>query len=158
MKWSAAALGSSVLVSAVLASSVAFASGMDAKQIQIVAKVFNFLEKKPQPKVTILVMPGAADLDAVKSALGALTVVEGGVANVSGAYAVFVNSAADAQAATASNSSIITISSDVGCVDSGACVIAIETQPKVSIYASRAAATKAGVGFDANFKMLITER
>ena len=136
----------------------AHADGMDSKQIQIVAKVFNFLDKKPPANATVLIEPGAADVEAVKSALGSMKIVEGGVGNAAGVYAVFVASAADAQAITSSNQAVITISGDVKCVESGVCLIAIETQPKVSIYASRAAATKAGVGFDANFKMLITER
>ena len=138
--------------------SLAGAAALDGKQVQIVAKVFNFLEKKPAPGSSVAVIGGAADAAVVKAALSALTVVEGGPAAATGAFAAFVASPADAQAAKATNANIITIGGDVGCVDSGACVIAIETQPKMTIYVSRAAAAKAGVDFDTSFKMLITER
>jgi hypothetical protein len=141
----------------VLPSVAAQASGLDDKQIQIMAKVFNFLEKKPPSGSTILILTGAADLSAAKNALSSMSVVEGTASNAPGAFAVLVSSPSDAKAVGASNAQAIIISGDVGCVDSGSCMIAIETQPKVSIYTSRAAASKAGVNFDPNFKMLITE-
>jgi len=134
------------------------AAALDGKQVQIAGKVFNFLEKKPAAGATVVIVSGAADPAAVKTTLASLKIVEGGAGDAAGAFAAFVGSAADAQAAKAANAAIITIGGDVACVDSGACVIAIETQPKVSIYVSRAAATKAGVEFDTSFKMLVTER
>lgn len=133
-------------------------AGMDAKQVQIVAKVFSFLEKKPAAGATVVVLPGSADPAAVKAALGSLKISEGSPSDAAGAFAVFVGSAQEALAAKAANASTITIGSEVGCVDSGACVLVIETVPKVSIYVSRAAAQKAGVDFDTSFKMLMTER
>jgi hypothetical protein len=131
---------------------------MDSKQVQIVAKVFNFLEKKPAAGGTLVIVPGSADAAAVKSAFGSLKVVEAGTAEAAGAFAVFVASTAEAQSAKGRNPSVIIISGDVACVDAGVCILAVETQPKVAIYVSRAAATGAGVGFDTSFKMLMTER
>ncbi len=157
MRWRMALISGLVATGALLSSLTAQASGLDDKQIQIMAKVFNFLEKKPPSGAIILILPGAADLSAAKNALGALTVVEGSAANATGAFAVLVATPNDAKAVGASNAQTIIISGDVGCVDAGSCMIAIETQPKVSIYTSRAAAAKAGVNFDPNFKMLITE-
>jgi hypothetical protein len=134
------------------------AGGMDAKQVQIVAKVFNFLEKKPDSGGTLVITPGAADMAAVKSAFASLKVVEAGSAEAAGAFAVFVGSTAEAQSVKGRNPSVITISGDVACVDAGVCILAVATQPKVVIYVSRAAANGAGVGFDTSFKMLMTER
>lgn len=136
----------------------ASAAGLDTKQTLIVAKVFNFLDKKPAPGSVVLVTPGAADVAAVKTALGALKVVEGGPADSAGAFAIIVASPAEAVAAKGGNGNIITISGDVACVDAGACVLAVETTPKVMIYVSRAAAAKAAIEFDTSFKMLLTER
>ena len=134
------------------------AAEMDAKQIRIAAKVFNYLTNKPPNQALVLVMPGAADVDTVKTALGGMTVVAGGSGNTEQAFAVFVNSADDAKAVNLGNAKILTIGGDVGCVDSGQCVIAIQTQPRVTIYSSQVAAAKAGVMFEPNFKMLMTER
>lgn len=143
----------------ILTPNIALASGaLDAKQVQIVAKVFNFLEKKPAAGGTLVILPGSADAAAVKSAFGSLKVVEAGTAEAAGAFAVFVGSTAEAQSAKGRNPNIITISGDVACVNDGVCILAIETQPKVAIYVSRAAASGAGVGFDTSFKMLMTER
>ncbi len=134
------------------------AAAIDAKQAQIVAKVFNFLDKKPADGAIVVVTAGAADVPAVKAALGALKVVEGSAADAKGAFAVFVGSAADAAIAKGANPGVITIGNDVGCVDAGACVLVVQTQPKVSIFVSRAAAASAGIEFDTSFKMLLTER
>jgi len=133
------------------------ADGMDAGQLQIAVKVLRFLGRKAQPGATLLVLPGAADLDQVKAVLSSLTVVEGGAGSAAGAYAVFVNSASEAQEVTKANPAAVTVSGDIGCVNAGSCVMAIQTTPKVSIHASGVAAAKAGIVFDPVFKMLITE-
>lgn len=133
-------------------------AAMDAKQVQIVAKVFSFLEKKPAAGAGIVITPNSADLAAAKSVLAADKIIEGPAANAGGAFAIFVTSAADAKTASGVNAGILTISDDLGCVEAGACILAIKTQPKVAIYVSRAAASKAGIEFDTSFKMLLTEK
>jgi hypothetical protein len=71
-----------------------------------------------------------------------------------GAYAAFVASAAEAKAAGAK---VLTIG-PLACVEAGACVIGVETTPKVTIYLSSAAATAAGLDFDPNFKLMVTTK
>ncbi|MEO5374864.1 MAG: hypothetical protein H7840_11380 [Alphaproteobacteria bacterium] len=146
------------LVAGVRPAAAAAAAGMDNRQVRIVAKVFNFLGKRPMPGASVVVVRGAADVAAVKAALAPMMVVEGGAGDAAGAFAVIVNSAAEAIAASRANPRVFTIGPEVGCVDTGACVLVVETQPQVSVYVSRAAASHAGIEFDTSFMMLITER
>jgi hypothetical protein len=87
-----------------------------------------------------------------------MAVAEGGATDVVGAFAVFVNSSEEARAARAVNSGVLTISSDAACVTQAACLLAVETKPRVTITVSRAVAQATGVEFDPNFKMLVTEK
>ncbi len=131
---------------------------MDGKQIKIAAKIFNFIANKPAPGAGVVVFSGAADVTALGAALINLRVIEGSATDVASAVAVFVNSSAEAKAASQVNSRILTIGTDVACVDSGACILVVQTIPKVSVYLNRAAAMAAGIDFDTAFKMLVTER
>ena len=139
-------------------ASEALAEGMDVKQVRIAAKVFSFLQNKPSPGAVVVVVSGAADAALLASALQNLKINEGGVKDVAGALAVFVKSTADANAAKSVNPRVLIIGADAGCVDASACIIAVETTPKTSVYLSRAAASSAGIDFDTSFKMLVTER
>jgi len=136
----------------------AWAAPLDAKTIQIVAKTFDFLSKKPAPGSKVLVVAGAADPAAVQTALAKMAVSAGKPSEATGAFAIIVNSAEEAKAAHDANANIFTIGPDVGCVTAGSCLMAVETQPKVTIYVSRAVAQASGIEFDPNFKMLITEK
>jgi hypothetical protein len=132
------------------------AAEMDAKQVAIAAKALGFVTPKAGAGAKVVVMPGAAPLAAVQSALPGATVTSGDAAAAAGAFAVFVASVDDAKKVQAKG--IITVGNDVACVDAGACVIAVETTPKVTIYVSGAGAAAAGVAFDPNFKMMVTEK
>jgi len=132
------------------------AGPMDGKQVTIAAKALSFLATKPPAGAKIVVVGTAAELDDVKKALPAANVVAGGPEVAAGAFAAFVGSTADAQ--MAKEQGVVTIGGDIACVEAGACVIAVEVTPKVSIYVSRAAASATGVDFDPNFKMMIVEK
>lgn len=147
-----------ILASALVASNASQAAPLDAKTIQIVAKTFDFLSHKPAPGSKVVVVAGAADPAAVQAALGKLAVAPGKPADAAGAFAIFVTSPEEAKAARDANSGIFTIGGDVSCVASANCLMAVETQPKVTIYVSRAVAQASGIEFDPNFKMLITEK
>lgn len=136
----------------------AVAGGMDVKQIRIAAKVFNFLQKKPVPGAIVVVLTGAADVALLSAALHSLKINEGRVTDVASAVAVFVNSIDEANAVKSVNPQLLIIGSDAHCVDVSACIIAVETTPKISVYLSRVAASNAGIDFDTSFKMLVTER
>ncbi|MBB6254412.1 hypothetical protein [Nitrospirillum iridis] len=132
----------------------ASAAEMDAKQVTIAAKALGFLTVKAPAGAKVVVTAGAAPVAAVQAALPAAAVAAGDAAP--GAYAVFVSSAAEGKKALAKGT--VTVGNEVACVDAGACVIAVETTPKVTIYVSKAAAAAAGVEFDPNFKMMVTEK
>lgn len=53
--------------------------------------------------------------------------------------------------------SILTITSDLGCVRGGYCALAVQSAPKVQITVSRAACTAAKVRFNSAFLMLVKE-
>ena len=139
-------------------STAAFAAALDAKAIQIVANTFDFLYRKPAADSKVVVFHGAADMAAVRSSFATMSVSEGAAGDVAGAFAVFVNTGEEARSARGINGGVLTIGGDVACVTAGACLIAVETQPKVTIYVSRAVAQAAGVEFEPNFKMLVTEK
>ena len=131
---------------------------MDAKQVRIAAKVFSFLQNKASPGAVVIVLSGAADVAQLAAALQTLKVSEGRATDTVGAVAAFVNSTAEANAVKGVNPRILIIGADAACVDASACIIAVETIPKISVYLSRAAASSAGIDFDTSFKMLVTER
>lgn len=134
----------------------ALADEMQAKEIAIAAKTLGFMTPKAAPGAKIVILPGAAPLSLVQSSLPGATVQAGDIALASGASVVFVGSADEAKKVAGKGT--VTISNKPDCVDQNACVIAIETSPKLSILVSRAAAQAAGIDFDPNFKMMITER
>ena len=110
-------------------------ANVDPKWVLIVAKALDFVTRKPVPPAKVIVVGDAA-----------------------GAFAIIVNTPEEARAAHAANANVAIIGNNEPCVEVGACLIAVETQPKVSIYVSRAAALAAGIEFDPNFKMMITEK
>jgi len=147
-----------ILASALAVSGAARAAPLDTKTIQIVAKTFDFLSHKPAPGSKVVVTSGAADPAAVQAVLSKMSVSAGKASDAAGAFAIFVSSAEEAKAARDANAAVFTIGPDVGCVNSASCLMAVETQPKVTIYVSRAVAQASGIEFDPNFKMLITEK
>ncbi len=158
MRRSVPILAMAIVAVEVTGSAMAAQGPLDAKAIQIVAKTFDFLSHKPARDAKVVVVGGAADLAAARSSLGKMAVSEGAAGDAAGAFAVLVNTPEQARAARAVNGTVLTVGSDVSCVIAGACLTAVETQPKVTIYVSRAVAQATGVEFDPNFKMLITEK
>lgn len=134
----------------VLIPGTAFA-GFDAKGAQVAAKAIGFAKPPGAPGAKIAVVGAAAAVADVQAALGGFSVAAG---DGSGAYAAFVSTAAEAKAAGAK---VLTIG-PLACVEAGACVIGIETAPKVTIYLSTAAAAAAGFDFDPNFKLMVTAK
>ncbi|MDR3516593.1 MAG: hypothetical protein P4M00_12290, partial [Azospirillaceae bacterium] len=49
------------------------------------------------------------------------------------------------------------VTTDISQVVSGACVMAVKSEPKVEITVNKAAATDSGVSFAASFRMMIKE-
>lgn len=74
---------------------------------------------------------------------------------------VFLTQGIEAQfadvARVASESKAITVSLDPECARSGHCVLSVQVRPKLEIFLSQAAATAAGLAFDAKFRSFVTE-
>lgn len=138
-------------VLAALALSPAAQAGMDAKAVQVAARAIGFAKPAAPAGAKIAVVGAAAAIADVQAALSAFSVAAG---DGSGAYAAFVSTAAEAKAAGAK---VLTIG-PLACVEAGACVMGIETTPKVTIYLSNAAAAAAGLDFDPNFKLMVTAK
>jgi hypothetical protein len=126
-------------------------AGMDPKAVQVAAKAIGFVRPPAQAGAKIAVVGSAATVADVQAALSAYSVSAG---DGTGAFAAFVSSASEAKAAGAK---VLTIG-PLNCVEAGACVLAVETTPKVTIYLSGAAAAAAGLEFDPNFKLMVTNK
>ena len=57
----------------------------------------------------------------------------------------------------ASSSGVMTVSTDMGCVESGNCVMGVQAAPSVRIVVNRGAADASSVSFAAAFAMMIEE-
>ncbi|HTK36586.1 MAG TPA: hypothetical protein VL358_15045 [Caulobacteraceae bacterium] len=144
-----------------------------AKNIQAAARVLTFLENPPAGRTEIGVVfdpakpASVAEKNAIMIAIGGgyttggITIVgkpmEAGA--VGGAKVLFVTHGVNYAAAgsDARAQRAITIGSDFACVQSGACVIAISTDPTVQIVVNHKAAAAVGASFRAAFRMMIQE-
>lgn len=138
-------------VLAALVISPAAQAGMEAKAVLVAARAIGFARPAAPAGAKVAVVGAAAAVADVQAALTGFSVAAG---DGSGAFAAFVSSAAEAKAAGAK---VLTIG-PLACVEAGACVMAIETAPKVTIYLSNAAAAAAGIDFDPNFKLMVTAK
>jgi hypothetical protein len=153
--------------------SPSMASADPAKNIQVAGRVLTFLENYPKGRTLVGVVfdpanPGSvAEKNAIMAAIGdgysagAVTIVgtpvEAGADG--GAKVLFVTHGVN-YAAVGSNARakrIITIGSDFACVQSGACVIGVSTDPTVQIVVNHKAAAAVGATFRAAFRMMIQE-
>ncbi len=169
-----ALVGSLILMPALFIPLTASADG--AREVQVAGRTLTFLDNGPTGKVVFGVVfdpskpASVAEKDEVMAALGsgmtvgAVTIVGkpveassvGGVAGVGALYLTHgVNYAA--AGAAAKSKKILSISSDMACVQSGACVMGVAASPKVEIVVNSATASAVGASFKAAFKMMIKE-
>jgi len=103
----------------------------------------------------------AGPLIAGKGTLRLKRVPANALGQLAGVRVAFVTSGlreAEGQiAAAAARQSILTITSDLACVQAGHCAVAISTTPRVQITVSRAAAKAANIQFGSAFLMLVKE-
>ncbi len=94
--------------------------------------------------------------------LRARLVPVGEVPDVTGVQALYVTSGLGADmdlvAGAARRLHVPTISADMACVQSGACVVGFSSEPTVQITIDRAAAERSGVRFLQAFRMLVREK
>ncbi len=147
------------------------------QELQVAGRALGFLESAPSGGVALAVVfdpsipESVAGKDAAMAALGGglalgsltLNPVEvpiGSLAGTSaGALYVTPGMAAhfDAVASRAAAEGIVSIGAELACVEAGACVMGVETQPKVRVVVSQAAASASGIAFKSAFRMMIRE-
>jgi hypothetical protein len=147
-----------------------------AKDLQVAGRALAFLENGPTGRAVLGVVfdpakPGSvAEKNAVMAAIGggysagAVTLVgkpieADAVGGVSGVSALYLPSGVNygAVGAEAKSKKLVTISGGSACVQSGACVMGVTTEPKVEITVNRSAAAAVGAVFKAAFRMMIKE-
>ena len=147
-----------------------------AKDLQVAGRALTFLENGPSGRAVLGVVfdpskpASVAEKNAVMAAIGggyaAGTVTLVGkpveaddVAGVAGVNALFVTGGVNyaAVGAAAKARKIVTIGSGPACVNTGACVMGVSTDPKVEIVVNKSAAAAVGVAFKAAFRMMIKE-
>jgi len=84
------------------------------------------------------------------------------VSDVTGVQALYVTggltATMDLVAGAAQRLHVPTISTDIGCVQAGACVVGFSSEPTVKIIIDRGAAERCGVRFLQAFRMLVREK
>lgn len=163
-----------LLLTPLIASLPASADG--AREVQVAGRTLTFLDNGPTGKVVFAVVydsskpASVAEKDEVMAALGSgmtvggVTVVgkavdAGAVSGTSGVAAFYITRGVNyaAVGGVAKGKKILSISSDMACVKSGACVMGVAASPKVEIVVNKASAAATGVSFKAAFKMMIKE-
>jgi hypothetical protein len=146
--------------------------------VAVAARVIGFRQPSPAgPFIAAIVFdPGEAASEAEAAAIersiggglpvgkGVLRVkrvAAGNLAGLAGTSVAFVTgglrSRQDEIAAAAQRASVLTITSDLGCVQAGHCAVAVSSTPKVQITVSRSACKAARIQFGSAFLMLVKE-
>lgn len=146
--------------------------------VPIATRVLSFVQPGPSGIVTAAIVfePGngasEAEANAIERAIGAgitagratirvKRVPIGAIGALSGYRVAFVTAGLRSEhstiAAAAARSSVLTISSDPACVQSGRCVVGVTSAPKTQITINRAAARATNVRFGSAFLMLVKE-
>jgi hypothetical protein len=142
--------------------------------VQIIAKVLGFLDPAPAGgPIAVLFASGSArskaDADAIvglfggglPSGLGTVTaraVDAGSAGSFPGYVAIILAAGAEKTGIVPSKAhGLLSITGTDALVQTGDCVMALHSQPRVDITVNRAAARAAGIGFTAAFGMLVHE-
>ena len=164
----------------VAAAGVALACGIPAAaaelNLPVATRVISFMQPAPEGTIpaAIIYEPGNAASEAEAAAIERAGPMAAGKGNLrlkkvsvnalgglAGVRVAFVTSGLrdnHAQiAAAASRQSILTITSDMSCVQAGRCAVAISSVPRVQITVSRAASKAANIQFGSAFLMLVKE-
>lgn len=162
----------SILTSMSLATFQAHAT--DTKDMQVIGRALSFVEGGANGDVTVAIVysndapSSKADaetvaglleggLDAGKVKMFPKLVEIGDIASASDAAAVFVPQGMSPHFPSIAGANKLTVTTDKTCVDSGSCVVYVQSAPKVEILVSQAAASASSVSFAAAFRMMIKE-
>ena len=148
------------------------------KDILVASRALNFIQNKPSGTVAAAIVfdpanpASKASADAIAAIIGgglkagkisltAKLVSVGDLGGLTGTKIAFVAEGMSAHfgaiSSAATGAGIVVASTDVACVRSGQCALGVETSPKVQIYASKSAASAAGVEFLPAFLMMVKE-
>ena len=144
------------------------------RDIEVIGRALGFMEGvSGSDRVVAIVYDGASEaaaqelaaaldggLSAGRVTLTGRLVPASEAASISGAHAAVLlgGAAADASVANAVNASgAMSVSTDLSCVESGACVMGVQSAPSVRILVNRGNAEAASVSFAAAFAMMIEE-
>lgn len=144
--------------------------------LPVATRVISFLQPAPGGVIpaAIVYEPGnaaseaeaasierAGPLIAGKGTLRLKRVAVGALGGLAGMRVAFVTAGLRDQqtqiGAVAARQSILTITSDLSCVQAAHCAVAISSSPRVQITVSRAAAKAANIQFGSAFLMLVKE-
>ena len=149
-----------------------------AKDIKIAARAVAFMNNPPSgPSVAAIISDPAnaaskQEAETIQSAMGSglkagkakLTpaLVDVNTLDLGGAKVAFLTgglgSHFEAIFSATTAASVLSISTDMTCVNAGKCVVGIASSPKVEIVVSKAARESAGIGFKSAFLMMVKER
>jgi len=165
-----------VISAAMSATALAGAASAQTTQrdLEVIGRAMSFVQGEDSPsRVMAIAHAGdaAAEAEAVAGLLGGglstgrVTITgrivdAGDAGGFDGADVVLLLGSAAEDAAvgsTASSGGRLTVSTHMGCVSSGVCVMGVQSDPAVRIVVNRGAASSAGVSFDAAFAMMIEE-
>ncbi|KQN11916.1 conserved hypothetical protein [Sphingomonas aurantiaca] len=146
--------------------------------VPIAVRVVSFVQPSPTGLITVAILydPGDAASEAeaasIERAVGsglsvgrsvvrAHRVPVSTMGSLSGYRVAFVTAGLRTEqgsiAIAANRASVLTISSDRACVQTGRCVVGVTASPKVQITVNRAAARAANIRFGSAFLMLVKE-
>lgn len=149
------------------------------KDLQVAVRSIAFMNDAPKGETPVAIIYDPANAASTSDAQSIQAAIGGGlkagkaklnpvllptsdIAGLNGYVVAFVASETgghfDAIKDNATQSKVLTISSDLACVDGGACVVGVSTNPKVEIVVSRALREAAGIGFGSAFMMMVKER
>jgi len=166
----------SILLPALLGAMIAAPASAETSQrdLEVIGRALGFVDGAAgSERVVAIVYDSASEgeaqalnevmsggLSAGRVTLNGRLVPAGDLSGLSGAdAAVLVGAAAgdDGVFSAASGQGVMTVSTDMGCVESGACVMGVQSAPSVRIVVNRGAASASSISFAAAFAMMIEE-
>ena len=170
------ASSSSAALAALLCSFVVAAPAnaeFAAKDAQVMARVMGFMDQPPPATVKLGIVYDAGNqkqAEALMAQLGGslsagkftlvptlVKIGDVGSANVNAVVLMAGTGGAASVAAITKGKKIPCFTGDRALVQSGACLVGINTDPKVEILLNKNLAASSGISFGAAFKMMITE-
>lgn len=140
----------------VIGRALGFMEGVDGSD-RTVAIVYD-----PASEAEAQALAGAMSggLSAGRVTLNARLVPAADTGSLGGAHAAVLLGSASGDAgifSAASSAGVMTVSTDMSCVESGNCVMGVQSAPSVRIVVNRGAADASSVSFAAAFAMMIEE-